>query len=78
MLIWSDSLIVNYCIKKFPISNRGHISFAAPIFTTIFSIFFLGEKVGYYRWLAVFVGFVGIIIITEPGYSSLNIYYIFQ
>ena len=39
--------------------------------------FFLGEKVGYYRWLAVFVGFVGIIIITEPGYSSLNIYYIF-
>ena len=29
------------------------------------------------RWLAVFVGFVGIIIITEPGYSSLNVYYIF-
>ena len=53
------------------------ISFAAPIFTTIFSIFLINEKVGYFRWLAVIVGFVGIIIIAEPGLNSLNIYYIF-
>ena len=53
------------------------MAFIAPLIVTSFSPFFLGEKVGYYRWLAVFVGFVGIIIITEPGYSSLNIYYIF-
>ena len=53
------------------------ISFAAPIFTTIFSIFFLSEKVGLYRWLAVIVGFIGIIVITEPGFSSLNIYFIY-
>ena len=64
-------------LRNLPLATVVSISFAAPIFTTIFSIFFLGEKVGYYRWLAVFVGFVGIIIITEPGYSSLNIYYIF-
>ena len=53
------------------------ISFAAPIFTTIFSIFLLSEKVGIFRWLAVIVGFIGILIITEPGISELNIYYIF-
>ena len=53
------------------------ISFAAPIFTTIFSIFLLSEKVGIYRWLAVIVGFIGILVITEPGISELNIYYIF-
>ena len=64
-------------LRNLPLATVVSISFAAPIFTTIFSNFFLGEKVGYYRWLAVFVGFVGIIIITEPGYSSLNIYYIF-
>ena len=64
-------------LRNLPLATVVSISFAAPIFTTIFSIFFLGEKVGYYRWLAVFVGFVGIIIITEPGYSSLNIYYVF-
>ena len=64
-------------LRNLPLATVVSISFAAPIFTTIFSIFFLGEKIGYYRWLAVFVGFVGIIIITEPGYSSLNLYYIF-
>ena len=46
-------------------------------YATIFSIFLLNEKVGYFRWLAVLVGFVGVIIITEPGLSSLNSYYIF-
>ena len=41
------------------------------------SAFILSEKVGIYRWLAVLVGFIGILIITEPGISNLNIYYIF-
>tara|TARA_B100001063_G_C16745188_1_gene547088 strand:- start:1128 stop:1949 length:822 start_codon:yes stop_codon:yes gene_type:complete len=64
-------------LRKLPLATVVSISFAAPIFTTIFSIFLLSEKVGIYRWLAVLTGFVGILIITEPGISDLNIYYIF-
>jgi len=64
-------------LRKLPLATVVSISFAAPIFTTIFSIFLLKEKVGVYRWLAVLVGFIGILIITEPGISELNIYYIF-
>ena len=64
-------------LRKLPLATVVSISFAAPIFTTIFSIFLLSEKVGIYRWLAVLVGFIGILIITEPGISELNIYYIF-
>ena len=64
-------------LRNLPLATVVSITFAAPIFTTIFSIFFLSEKVGYFRWLAVIVGFVGILIISEPGFSSLNIYYIF-
>jgi drug/metabolite transporter (DMT)-like permease len=64
-------------LRKLPLATVVSISFAAPIFTTIFSIFLLSERVGIYRWLAVLVGFVGILIITEPGISELNIYYIF-
>ena len=30
-----------------------------------------------FRWIAVLVGFIGIIIITEPGFSSFNIYFIY-
>jgi len=64
-------------LRELPLATVVSISFAAPIFTTIFSIFLLSEKVGVYRWLAVLVGFIGIIVITEPGISELNIYYIF-
>ena len=64
-------------LRNLPLATVVSITFAAPIFTTIFSIFLLKEKVGLYRWLAVFVGFVGIIVITEPGFSSLNFYYIY-
>ncbi len=64
-------------LRNLPLATVVSITFAAPIFTTIFSIFLLKEKVGLYRWLAVLVGFVGIIVITEPGFSSLNFYYIY-
>ena len=70
-------LAIFEALRNLPLATVVSISFAAPIFTTILSIFFLGEKVGFYRWLAVIVGFIGIIVITEPGYSSLNIYYFY-
>ena len=64
-------------LRNLPLATVVSITFAAPIFTTIFSIFFLKEIVGIYRWMAVLVGFIGIIIISEPGYSSLNLFYIY-
>ena len=64
-------------LRNLPLATVVSISFASPIFTTIFSIFLLNEKVGFYRWIAVLVGFIGIIIISEPGLSVLNIYYIY-
>tara|TARA_B100000683_G_scaffold236776_1_gene241560 strand:- start:26 stop:871 length:846 start_codon:yes stop_codon:yes gene_type:complete len=64
-------------LRELPLATVVSISFAAPIFTTILSIFLLSERVGLFRWLAVIIGFVGILVITEPGISELNIYYIF-
>ncbi|RPG99185.1 MAG: DMT family transporter [Candidatus Pelagibacter sp. TMED118] len=64
-------------LRNLPLATVVSISFAAPIFTTIFSIFFLNEKVGVYRWLAVLIGFIGIIIIAQPGLTELNIYYVY-
>ena len=64
-------------LRNLPLATVVSISFAAPIFTTLLSIFFLSEKVGRYRWLAVIIGFVGVIIIAEPGLSNLNFYYMY-
>ena len=70
-------LAIFTALRNLPLATVVSISFAAPIFTTILSIFLLSEKVGLFRWLAVLVGFVGIIIITEPGFTSLNVYFIY-
>ncbi len=45
-------------LRNLPLATVVSISFAAPIFITIFSIFLLKEKVGIYRWLAVLVGLI--------------------
>ena len=64
-------------LRKLPLATVVSITFAAPIFTTILSIFLLNEKVGFYRWLAVIVGFIGILVISETVFNSLNLYYVY-
>ena len=70
-------LAIFTALRNLPLATVVSISFAAPIFTTILSIFLLSEKVGLFRWIAVLVGFIGIIIITEPGLTSFNIFFIY-
>src|SRR3954449_12236661 len=48
------------------------IGFAAPLFTTLLSIVILKEKVGVHRWSALIVGFVGVLIVTQPGPGTLT------
>jgi len=49
------------------------ISFAAPLFTTLLSIVILKERVGVHRWSALVVGFVGVVIVTEPGAGTFQL-----
>ena len=48
------------------------ISFSAPLFTTLLSILILKEKVGPHRWSALIVGFIGVLVVTQPGAGSLS------
>jgi drug/metabolite transporter (DMT)-like permease len=49
------------------------VAFAAPLMVTALSIPFLGERVGIRRWSAVAVGFVGVMVIVQPGSSSFHL-----
>jgi len=49
-----------------PLSEVIAITYAAPLFMTILSVPFLGEKVDVRRWTAVIIGFVGVLIIVRP------------
>ena len=48
------------------------INFAAPLLVTALSIPFLGEKVGPRRWVAIFVGFLGVLVIIRPGLGVMH------
>jgi drug/metabolite transporter (DMT)-like permease len=61
------SALVFYSFSHMPIVNVYAFLFAAPVFLTLQSIMFLGEEVGWRRWSAVLVGFVGILIMLRPG-----------
>ena len=64
-------------VKHMQLADVVSIAQAAPVFVTIFSIFFLKEIVGYRRWFAVLAGLTGVLFITKPGTSLFNIYSIF-
>jgi len=49
------------------------IYYAAPIIITILSIFMLGERVTATRWIAVIIGFLGVIVACEPGQLGLSV-----
>lgn len=48
------------------------IYFVQPLFITALAPIVLNEKVGASRWLAVAIGFIGVLIIIRPGYLELN------
>ena len=58
--------VIFWAFHSLPISDVVAIMFAAPIFMTVLSIPLLGEKVGPRRWIAVVVGFVGVLVIVRP------------
>ena len=62
-------------LRELPLAVVVSLSYAAPLFITVLSIFLLSEKVGVFRWLAVLLGFIGVIIIAEPGFKGMNYLY---
>nr|WP_321509366.1 DMT family transporter [uncultured Celeribacter sp.] len=47
--------------------------FVAPFFITLISALFLGEEVGWRRWLAVLAGFLGVLVIIRPGGAAFQL-----
>jgi drug/metabolite transporter (DMT)-like permease len=62
-------------LRELPLAVVVSLSYAAPLFITVLSILLLSEKVGVFRWLAVLIGFIGVIIIAEPGFKGMNYLY---
>ncbi|MGE4612384.1 MAG: DMT family transporter [Paracoccaceae bacterium] len=70
-------VIANMCfflaLSVLPLADAVAIFFASPLIITVFSVVFLGESVGPRRWIAVGMGFAGVIIMVRPGPSSFQL-----
>ena len=55
-----------------PLADVSSISFASIMIITILAIFILDEKVGIRRWIAIFFGFIGVLIVFRPGTSLFS------
>tara|TARA_Y100001970_G_scaffold280164_1_gene388719 strand:- start:834 stop:1682 length:849 start_codon:yes stop_codon:yes gene_type:complete len=62
-----------YSISVISMAKALTLAFVAPLITTALSPIFLQEKVGFRRWAAVFVGFIGTLVIIRPGFIELNL-----
>ncbi len=55
-----------------PLGAAIAINFSSPLFTTLLSIVILHERVGIHRWSALIVGFMGVLLVTQPGAGMLE------
>lgn len=65
-------LVFFYNIAHIPLADAMTFSRTAPIFTAILAFFFLKEHIGWKGWVAVFFGFVGIVMVMKPGELMLS------
>jgi drug/metabolite transporter (DMT)-like permease len=61
-----------YGLMYMPLVNALTLAFTAPLVVTALSVPLLGEHVGWRRWLAVVIGFAGVLIILRPGTGMFN------
>ncbi|MBE1282977.1 MAG: EamA family transporter [Rhodobacteraceae bacterium] len=64
---FSSYLVYYMALAAIGLAETAAITFSTPIFVTIFAMLFLGERIGAFRWLAVVLGLIGVVIIVQPG-----------
>lgn len=60
-------------LAALPLAEIAAIKFSGPLMITFLSVVFLGETVGPRRWLALLVGFMGVLLIVRPGLGTFNL-----
>ena len=62
-----------YSLSMIPVGDATALSFSVVIFTSLGAVFFLREKMGPRRWMAVLIGLIGTLIILRPGTEAMQL-----
>lgn len=55
-----------YTYTHLPMSLAAAIGFSGPLITTLFAVWFLNEHMTFQRWVALFAGYAGVLIVVDP------------
>jgi drug/metabolite transporter (DMT)-like permease len=73
VLLSATEVAAFFCaVRTLPLANTLTFYLAGPIYVTALSVVLLGERVGWRRWTAVLVGFVGVIVALQPSAETLT------
>lgn len=70
--LMSVTLCLYFSIRTISLADATAILFFAPVLVTLFAGIFLHERVGIQEWLAVTIGFIGVLFIVQPGFRVLQ------
>ncbi len=73
LILLTANISFFYSISVISLPKALTLAFVAPLVVTAFSSFFLGESVGYRRWTAVIIGFLGSLVVIRPGFLEINL-----
>ena len=73
LILLTANVCFFYSISIISLAKALTLAFIAPLIVTAFSPIFLGEKVGFRRWSAVIIGFIGSMIVIRPGFVEINL-----
>ncbi len=62
-----SAILIIWALTLLPIATVTAIVFSSPIVVLLFSMRVVGESVSWWRWIAVVVGFAGVLVIVRPG-----------
>ena len=63
-----------FSLTKLSLATAVTLFFVSPFFITILSMIFLNETIGFRRWIALVIGFIGVILVMDPKINNFNIY----
>jgi len=61
-----------WAVIYLPLADAVAFYLAGPIFVTLFAVFLLGEQVGWRRWIAILIGFSGVIVAVNPSGEGMG------
>mgnify|MGYP001347702473 FL=1 len=73
LTLFFANVLFFYSISVISMAKALTLAFVAPLITTALSPIFLEEKVGFKRWSAVIIGFLGSLIVIRPGFIEFNL-----